>query len=198
VYAVNQAGHVRLALNNERHPVTTPEGLTIPPLRHGKKALVRTERFVVHGDSATHFFSQQIRLDKRFVRALHKIGFELLCLRVGQTRLLDPRFDAMRSYVRDGRGSRTIGLTPNLWRGVTREFSWKPHYSTERVRGTLDYVAVLSLGVPFFVDLSPDNSLLAGYNVVRLSDRTSLDINVKAEFTGKLVDQDTPANEPDP
>jgi hypothetical protein len=105
--------------------------------------------------------------------------------------MLYDRFDPVRSYIRDGRGSRTIGLPPDLWFGIKRDSALKPQYSTERVRGTLDYVAVLALGIPFFIDLSPDNSLLSRYNVATLSDRTALDIRLKVEFTGKLTNEAT-------
>jgi hypothetical protein len=112
-----------------------------------------------------------MRANKRFVRSLHKIAFELLCFDQGPEYVLDHRFDPVSEYIRYGRGHRSILFDKGLV-----DIREKPSLGLQRFPGTQDRVAQIAV---FLVDLSPENYIfenadgrkLAEERLVRWSDR---------------------------
>jgi len=100
----------------EQHAVVTDDGVRIAPASRDEMA-VRVTDFRVNGRIASMKIHQPTRMNKRFVRALHKIGFELLCLNRGAEFVLSKRFDPLRSYILRGQGSRDMVLTTSAKAG---------------------------------------------------------------------------------
>jgi hypothetical protein len=150
--------------------VLTEDGITVHPLKYHPDA-IQLKRFEKRGIIADTSFDQPMRVNKRFVRALHKIAFELLCFDQGPEYVLDHRFDPVREYIRYGRGHRSILLD----KGPV-DIREKRSLGLYQFPGTQDRVAQIAV---FFVDLSPENhifenadgSKLAEERFVRWSDR---------------------------
>ena len=174
MYAERRRSGPHIMLNAEIHPIITPEGLTVPPAR-GQPMAVHCSDFRREGGYASVRFTMPMRLNKRFVRGLHKIAFELLCLQKGRAVVLDSSFDALRNYILRGKGSREIVFTTSADVGAWE----KPHFSVDRQLGWPGYLVALVLGLSFYIDLSPANSFfsraqredLGSASLMRWSDR---------------------------
>lgn len=174
MYAERRRSGPHIMLNAESHPIITPEGLTVPPAG-GQPMAIHCTDFRREGRYATVCFTMPIRLNKRFVRGLHKIAFELLCLQKGRATVLDSSYDALRNYILRGKGSREIVFTTCADVG-----EWeKPHFFLDRQLGWPGYLVALVLGMSFYIDLSPANSFfsraqredLGAASLMRWSDR---------------------------
>jgi hypothetical protein len=154
MYAVHTPNGPDLHINGEDHQVSTPDGVRIPPAASREDA-VRVTSFQVEGQRAMISFEQPVRMNKRFVRALHKIGFELLCFRNGADFVLEQQYDSIRDYILRGRGNRDIAIGESSPVG-----SWEqPFVRLRHEPSWTGWLAIMRLGVDFYVDLSPGNDL---------------------------------------
>jgi hypothetical protein len=143
------------SFNLDPAPVTTPEGKRLA----GSSGRPRNIRPTITrlGDEARISFSVQLDDNKKFIRGIHKIAFELLAHYLGPQTVLTRRFDAVRSFVRRGEGHRYILLgqsaaPPPLIDVVHLE-------DAER----FDVTMFSLLGIRFMVDFSPTQEHLPGY-----------------------------------
>lgn len=153
----------QLFLNSWRRPVLTREGVKVQPAGTSELA-VRVEKLEIHRHTGRVVFQQPMRLNKRFMRAIHKIAFELLCLQKGAAFLLGPNFDLLRAYILRGEGNRNVILTTSAPVG-----GWEaPFFGLEHRPGWPGWLATVRLGITLFVDLSPDNDLVAMVKMAQL------------------------------
>src|SRR2546425_7121024 len=174
MFAVHKADGPHVSLNMEDHPIVTPEGVRIQPAG-AEEMSVRVSDFRVEGRFAELTIQQPTRMNKRFVRALHKIAFELLCLNRGLPFVLDHKYDALRAYVRHGHGSRDIVLTCSADAG-----SWEQlNLGLRHDQTWPGWLGIIRLGATFYIDLSPANQFfvkakpaeLMANNLMKWSDR---------------------------
>ncbi len=159
-YAVRRPDGPYIVLNASTKKIFTEDGIAVHPAKNHPQA-IRLKQFTKQGIFFKASFEQPTRMNKLFVRALHKIAFELLCFHQGPEYVLDHRFDPVRDYIRYGRGSRYIVLDKG------------PHDIREepalglRQFGTQDW----SVGIAFFlVDLSPENYLFEKSDMSKLTE----------------------------
>lgn len=163
MFAVRKADGPHVSLNMENVAVVTPDGARIGPAGTDEMA-VRVIDFKVEGRMAEMTIRQPTRMNKRFVRALHKIGFELLCLNRGPDFVLNKKFDPLREYILHGRGSREMVMTCSAEEG-----SWEePHFALRHDPTWPGWLAVIRLGATFYIDLSPANEFFAKADVAQL------------------------------
>jgi hypothetical protein len=162
MHAEHRPDGLFIVLNGERRLITTPSGTVVQPAQQHPDA-VRITDFHVTGPVARITLQQPIRVNKRFMRGLHKIGFELLCFRKKAEFVLNRRFDPLRDYIRYGSGSRPILLSSSGNAG-----SWTPNFTLKQIAGRDDWIAILQLAATFFIDLSPDNDLYQQVDVSQL------------------------------
>lgn len=153
--AVRTTDGVHIDLNSESHPVFGKNGVVVKPVDDSGDA-VRAALPVRDGSTIQYQFSQPMRVNKRFIRALHKIAFELLCFQQGATYVLHPRFDWLREYVLRGRGNRVIAITKSA-----TSIALPPpiRLLLEGVPDSEDWIADIILGVSFVLDLTSDNRI---------------------------------------
>jgi hypothetical protein len=106
--------------------------------------------------SGTIRVSYNMKFTKKFIRALHKIAFELLCKHEGAEYVLHDRFDALRGYILRGTGVRWVAV---LTGNVTGPSMWKPGFQLERHRDD-NWIVELKLGSVYRIDLSPDSGAI--------------------------------------
>lgn len=174
MYAERRSGGPHIALNLEDHAIVTADGVRIPPA--GKEELaVRVKDFKVNGRIATLTIQQPVRMNKKFVRALHKIAFELLCFQKGPELVLESMYDPIRDYVLLGRGNREIVLTRSAEAGA-----WEnPHFGLTYDPAWPGWLGIIRLASTFYIDLSPANvffakatpASLAANNLLKWSDK---------------------------
>lgn len=99
-----------LVLNATNRPVMTSDGHKIMPAASQPLA-VKVGSFRIQGSIAELVVQQPMHLNKRFMRAIHKIAFELLCFQEGPAFVLGSEFDPLRTYILLGKGSRTSIMT---------------------------------------------------------------------------------------
>ncbi len=163
MFAEHRSDGPHLHINAEKHSVSTPDGVMIQPAGTREMA-VRLKGFKVEGQLATAEIEQPVRMNKRFVRALHKIGFELLCLQNGAEFVLDRKFNPLREYILHGRGSRDICIECSAPVGAWEQ----PQFNLRHDPSWPGWLAVLTLGMTFFVDLSPANVFFARADLAEL------------------------------
>jgi hypothetical protein len=151
-------------LNGESRQIHHSSGKVIKPA-DGSPDAIQFRDVVRSGNTLSMKVSQSVRMNKRFVRALHKIAFELLALQKGAAYVLEKRFEPLREYILKAKGNRRIGMTESLVHG-----SWeRPHFHLEAIPSTEDWVARLGLGPRVYIDLSPSNILFANADVRALA-----------------------------
>jgi len=174
MYAERRKDGPHVALNMEAHAVVTAEGVRIAPAGSEQLA-VRVKDFKVNGRIATMTIQQPVRMDKRFMRALHKIAFELLCFQKGPELVLDSAYDPLRRYILRGQGNREMVLTRSAEAG-----GWeRPHFGLQHVPSWPGWLAIIRLASTFYIDLTPANvffakarqSELMANNMIKWSDR---------------------------
>lgn len=174
LFARREEGQPRVILNDEDEAITTDDGIVVRPADDSPRT-VEMKDLEIKGRRASFKMSQRMRLNKRVVRALHKIAFEALCHRKGAEFVLDEAFDPVREYVLHGRGSRQIVFTTEMAKDT-----WiTPTIQLRRVTQVPGWIAVVGLGANFHLDLTPNNSIitradpddLRGHGMVRWSDR---------------------------
>lgn len=163
MHATHRSDGPFVVLNDERHPVTTDKGVVVHPTGQHEDA-VRMKDFTVDGDVARFTIQQPMRVNKRFMRALHKIGFELLCFRKGAASLLDSSYDPLRAYIRYGQGDRRMVFTTSGEAGLWEQ----SRFSLQQIPGTEDWIAILHLASIFYLDLSAGNDLYSRVDVAQL------------------------------
>jgi hypothetical protein len=169
LYAVRQDGNVFFALNAEDHAVVTEDGVRVAPAGGSSKAPRITEGTV--DGKRTLTVEQPITVGRHFIRAVHKIAFETLCVRRSFTEILRPSHDALREYIRFGRGERRIGLSELTTSGPDSGLPPLPKVQLLRTSGTDIWHAEVYLGLRFLVDLSADNAVLWPSPVIFFDDR---------------------------
>ena len=96
-------------------------------------------------------------MNKRFMRALHKIAFELLCFQKGAPLVLEPGYDPLRRYILLGRGNREMVLTRSAEVG-----GWEqPHFGLQHEPAWPGWLGIIRLASTFYIDLTPDNVFFA-------------------------------------
>lgn len=156
MYAVRRSDGPHIALNMEDHVILTPDGVRVGPATTQELA-VRVKDFKVDDRIATLTIQQPVRMNKRFIRALHKIAFELLCFQKGAELVLDPVYDPIRRYILLGRGNREMVLTQSAEVG-----GWDgPHFGLQYDPSWPGWLAIIRLASTFYIDLSPENVFFA-------------------------------------
>jgi len=143
-------------LNAEAYAIVTPEGVRIAPPAT-KPLAVTVKNFKVNGRLATLTIQQPVKMDKQFMRALHKIAFELLCFQKGADLVLDSDYDPLRRYILLGEGSREMVLTRSADVG-----GWeRPHFGLQFHPSWPGWLAIIRLASTFHIDLTPANVFFA-------------------------------------
>ena len=163
MYSQHRADGPHIFLNTGDRPITAPDGTRIAPAGSDQLA-VRVKDFKIEGSLATMTIQQPIRFSKRFVRALHKIAFELLCFQEGADFVLDLQYGPIRRYILKGQGSRVIVLTRSAPAGTWE----KPHFGLYHDLAWPGWLAIIRLAATFYIDLSPDNRFFAKVSPVEL------------------------------
>jgi len=65
---------------------------------------------VRRGDALVARIRQRSVLNKRVLRAVHKIAFEMVCFQAGHDQVLSSNYNDLRTFILSGRGHWTIGL----------------------------------------------------------------------------------------
>lgn len=174
LFARREDDQPRVILNDEDEPITTDDGIVVRPVDDSPRS-VEMKDLEIEGRWVSFQMSQRVRLNKRVVRALHKIAFETLCHRKGAEFVLDKAFDSVREYVLHGRGSREIIFSTEMAKDT-----WiTPTIQLRRVPQVPGWMAMVGLGANFHLDLTPSNSIitradpndLRSLGMVRWSDR---------------------------
>jgi hypothetical protein len=156
MYAETRADGPHVALNMEAHAIVTPEGVRIAPAGNEELA-VKVRDFKVNGRIATMTVQQPVRMNKKFMRALHKIAFELLCFQKGAELVVSPAYDPVRNYVLRGQGNREMVLTRSAEAG-----GWeRPRFGLQHDPSWPGWIGIIRLASTFFIDLSPANVFFA-------------------------------------
>lgn len=166
MFARREKDGSHLILNLGPKPITAPDGSTITPYNERKAGVkVKSVRFKDGRGSVA--ISHPITINKRFIRGLHKIAFEMVCFQQGHQFALAPEFDSVRRYVRFGEGSRSIIVSESAKPGV-----WEiPSLKLLRKSFWPGWVAEISLGTIFSVELSPSNASYSNANPASLAAR---------------------------
>lgn len=163
MFAERRSDGPHIHVNAENYDVRTLDGVHIQPAGTHEMA-VRVKDFKIEGTLARVTIEQPVRMNKRFVRALHKIGFELLCLQNGAEFVLDQKYDPLREYILHGRGNREILMTRS-----SPEGSWeKSLFNLRHDPSWPGWLAIIRLGGDFFVDLSPANDFFLRADLAEL------------------------------
>lgn len=163
MYAEHRPDGPHVVLNLEQKPIETEDGVIVAPTNADPLAVSGSEP-VIDGSRVGLSWQQPIRMNKRFIRALHKIGFELLCFQKGSELTLGESYDPIRNYVLKGIGSRTIAFTMSApiggWETPLFQIRTDPRWP--------GWLATIRLGSTFYIDLSPDNAFFANAKVAEL------------------------------
>jgi hypothetical protein len=164
MYARRTPSGPELFLNPGNRPVMMADGVRVMPASAHELA-VRVERLDIQDRHARLVLRQPVRLNKRFMRAIHKIAFELLCLEKGPELVLSPEFDPLRDYILRGQGSRILIVTTSAPVG-----GWEtPIFGLKYQPGWPGWLATVRLGMTFLIDLSPANDFIAMIDVAELN-----------------------------
>jgi hypothetical protein len=158
----------RIFLNLGATPVRVRDGQAVRPIKRPESIEVIDE-----GQSEAGY---RIRIRHSFrlviiARVLATIGFETLCLEVGSDYCRDPRWDRIRTFIMEGEGPRTCAV-PKDWSKSAADGVHRLPAGIELVqvddpeRGVEAehyWIAVVSMGAPFMIDLSPGNVVLARF-----------------------------------
>jgi hypothetical protein len=163
MHAVHRIGGPEIVLNSGRRPIITAEGFTVPPAGTHPLA-VRLQKVETTGRIGHVVFQHPMRINKRFLRAIHKIAFELLCLQKGAAFVLTSDFDPMREYILRGKGHRLVALTTSpvgTWEIPSFGLQSQPHWP--------GWLATIRLGPTFYVDLTPSSHGFANVDTAELA-----------------------------
>lgn len=140
-------------INMENHQVQGAHNTHLNKFGSSKRN-IRAD-FKVDGKSATVKFTTTLGESPKFVRGIYKIAFSSLAYFIGAEEALNPKYNAVRDFVRKGKGDRKIILIASEDKNYRHEV-WPPYKSEE----TDEYAIAFRLGVvEFAVDLTPDMSL---------------------------------------
>jgi hypothetical protein len=130
----------------------THEDDIIPPAKGEPRAVSSS----FDESSGTIRVSYSMKFTKKFIRALHKIAFELLCKHEGAEYVLHERFDALRGYILRGTGVRWVAV---LRGNVAGPSMWQPGFYLER-HGDDNWIVEVNLGGVYRIDLSTDSDAI--------------------------------------
>jgi hypothetical protein len=152
-----------VVLNSTSRPVITPGGHKAMPSKSHPLAVSVTGFNVGRGIGEVSFV-QPMRLNKKVMRAIHKIAFELLCFQKGPALVLEDQFDGLREYILKGKGSRSVIITTAAAAG-----EWeRPCFGLEYQDGWPGWLATIRLGPTFWVDLTPGNDFVTRTDIAEL------------------------------
>lgn len=141
------------AINMERHPVTTPDGVRVAAL--GKSSRNVRAKFKRTGDEAQMSFEVSIGSSPLFGRGIHKIALSSVAHFLGAETALRADLDPVRGHVRDNSGQRRI-VAMTTDDPDYRNVVWAPYKNSE---GDLSVALRLTM-IEFLVDLSPHQNVL--------------------------------------
>jgi hypothetical protein len=153
----------QLVLNSTRRPVIAPGGHTATPSSSHPLAVNVTD-FKLRGAIGEVSFVQRMRFNKKVMRAIHKIAFELLCFQKGRALVLEEHFDDLREYILKGKGNRSLIMTMS----ATVSELGTPSFGLEHRDGWPGWIAKIQLGSTFWVDLTPGNAFVTGADIAEL------------------------------
>ena len=184
LYATRDQGGPHIVINLEKHAVHHgPNRVRVEPSDGGIRGLHDVSFDATSGEAR---FSYALTLTKPFVRALYKIAFETLCLVRGVDKVLDPRYNGLRSYILRGVGRRHVAMPQTLPSGGSIDPSKLVNMSLERVRYSFDYRAEIRLGPAFGIDLSPAEELVWPRGVVLISDKARFRMKMNIRQIGTV------------
>jgi hypothetical protein len=108
LYAARRGEAIELAIDAEGWPAKASDGTPVPRARGQRNAIEVTER--TEGGIKIFRVSQPVHITKRFIRALHKIAFELVAYENGFDAVLHSSLNPLRRYIRFGEGRRSVGI----------------------------------------------------------------------------------------
>lgn len=150
-YARGRPNGPEIVFNAADIPITQGENV-IPPANANTPAVKSS----FDESSATIRVSYSMKFTKKFIRALHKIAFELLCKHKGAEYVLHERFDGLRSYILRAKGDRWVAVPLG---NVAAPNMWKPGFQLHVDRNA-NWIVELKLGSTFNIDLSPDSDAI--------------------------------------
>lgn len=138
----------RIFVNLGKTPVLLPNGRRLAP-RHGRPRDVSAELRIDGGSIQT-----VIRDAPKFIRGVHKIGFEVLAKHLGPDKVAsDDSYDAVRRFVLEGRGDRSILIS-----GAASASEIHIGFFDKGNGRFLVYFTLA--GFAFLVDLTPEQELI--------------------------------------
>lgn len=156
LYGHNKAGAVYFAVNAESAPITLASGAIVHPNKDHPEGVSLNDLTVDPSGAASFKISQPTRMNRRFCRALYKIGFETLCKAKGPEHVLAQEFDQVREYILRGSGERLIAFP----KGVDASLLGRFNIQLVMVPEASGWLAEVALGVPFYLDLTSSSSIL--------------------------------------
>lgn len=146
-------GGPEISINMERHPVVAQNGTVLGAFGKSDRNINAT--LTQDGANAEIKFSVSIGENPKFVRGIFKIGFSSLVYFLGEGIAHSPMFDPIRDFVRHGTGKRFV-LVRGSENVSFQNQAWAPYKSPSGYFASTFRLAAME----FFVDLSPDHSLL--------------------------------------
>jgi hypothetical protein len=160
----------RISVNLGKRPWTTSDGRQVRP------ALKKGERIeVIPGgqrpDGLQQFrLKQEMRIDEVFVRVLAKIAFETICRHRGADYCADLRWHRVRRFILDGDGQFVYAVRrlsempprPDGTVSIPVGISLVPVEVSTGGTWVEEWIALVTIGATFMLDMSPYNLLLRG------------------------------------
>ena len=149
-----------ILLNTSTRPLRARDHTIVPPAKNGED-FVFTDP-VRKSDGVHMTIRQRMPIDKKFRRVLAKIAFETLAFERGAGFCCQERFDGLRNFVMKGKGHRAFAMPRELATETAESGRWETGVGVTilQMAAPGDLVALLGVGVPFTVDLSPDGQAL--------------------------------------
>lgn len=163
LYATQGPEGRHVVLNASNRSVTAPDGTIVPPA-DDRPGMIAIKGLVQKGREVKFDFEFGVPVNKTFIRALHKIAFEALCFVTRESdtgHVLNSRYDAIREYVRYGRGHRSILMShAPIEEGDERLHRILLHIIQVHPQET--YLCDLGLMFRYLIDLAPENEYVLG------------------------------------
>lgn len=152
LYAARRGDKVELALNADASATRASDGTFVPASSGQRNAVAVTER--VQDGVRVFRISQPVHITKRFIRALHKIAFELVAYQYGFAAVLDSAHHSLRRYIRFGEGQRTVGIEGRVSEAQALSLPCQPRLALRR-DPLSGWWARIQLGRTFLVHVGP-------------------------------------------
>lgn len=142
-------------LNGEKHAIRLPNGQHLAPARPQDPRSLEVTSFSTNGPIGTLKFRQTFDVNDKVKRELHKIALEFMCKVKGPVFVLDEKYDSIRDYVLNGKGSRYVILCASKERFTGIKSRWTDPEG--RIIVVINFFAPsITPAIQFLVSLSHD------------------------------------------